>query len=80
MDRLESTEKPGNAKGKFKDDALEIERRRLRQHLGLGPEPGDRLSEPPQTQPLLFIEMTPGSTRVVPNTRRLYYLANYALL
>mgnify|MGYP006899221731 FL=1 len=50
---------PPNAK----PDPLEIERN-LRQHLGLGPNPGDPSADsPPQTQPLFFIEMTPDSRK-----------------
>ncbi|KAL4931660.1 uncharacterized protein BDV17DRAFT_241154 [Aspergillus undulatus] len=34
----------------------------IRQHLGLGPNPGDPpANSPPQTQPLFFIEMAPDS-------------------
>ncbi|CAP91151.1 hypothetical protein E8E15_000361 [Penicillium rubens] len=51
---------PPNAK----PDPLEIERKLLRQHLGLGPNPGDPPADsPPQIQPLFFIEMAPDSRR-----------------
>ncbi|GKZ16648.1 hypothetical protein AbraIFM66951_000116 [Aspergillus brasiliensis] len=43
------------------EDALDIDRRQLRQHLGLGPEPGDPPSNTPQIQPLFFIEQAPNS-------------------
>ncbi|KAL2864808.1 uncharacterized protein BJX67DRAFT_373627 [Aspergillus lucknowensis] len=43
-------------------DSLKIERKRLRQHLGLGPNPSDPpAGHPPQIQPLFFIERAPGS-------------------
>ncbi|KAH1545494.1 hypothetical protein KXX57_004575 [Aspergillus fumigatus] len=43
-------------------DSLKTERKLLRQHLGLGPNPGDPpAGPPPQTQPLFFIEMAPDS-------------------
>ncbi|CEL09490.1 hypothetical protein ASPCAL12626 [Aspergillus calidoustus] len=43
-------------------DTLEMERKLLRQHLGLGPNPGDPpANSPPQRQPLFFIEMAPDS-------------------
>ena len=41
---------------------LENESKRLRQHLGLSPEPGG-LSDPPKFQPLFFIEKAPDSLR-----------------
>ncbi|KAI9928440.1 hypothetical protein MW887_002485 [Aspergillus wentii] len=45
------------------DDMLKSERRNLRQHIGLGPEPGDPPSDPPAFQPLFFIELAPPSNR-----------------
>ncbi|BCR88962.1 uncharacterized protein ACHE_50160A [Aspergillus chevalieri] len=44
------------------DYILENEKKRLRQHLGLSPEPGGP-SDPPKFQPLFFIEMAPNSPR-----------------
>ncbi|KAL2822262.1 hypothetical protein BDW59DRAFT_149627 [Aspergillus cavernicola] len=45
-------------------DPLKIQRKLLRQHLGLGPNPGDPpANSPPQSQPLFFIEMAPDSRR-----------------
>lgn len=52
-----------DAEAKPDDDVLTIERRRLREHLGLGLEPGDPPSDPPQIQPLFFVEMAPDSRR-----------------
>lgn len=43
MDNLVSAEKPGDTKAKLEEDVLKI-KRCLRQHLGLGLEPGGRPS------------------------------------
>ncbi|KAK2734313.1 hypothetical protein FQN57_001718 [Myotisia sp. PD_48] len=43
------------------DDSLKWEKRSLRCHLGLGPEPGDPPSNSPRIQPLFFIEIAPDS-------------------
>ncbi|KAL3472604.1 hypothetical protein BJX99DRAFT_272841 [Aspergillus californicus] len=44
-------------------NSLHTQRRLLRQHLGLAPNPGSPARSPPQTQPLFFIEMAPDSNR-----------------
>lgn len=43
------------------EDLLIHEKRRLRRHLGLGENPGDSPSDPPEILPLFFIEKAPDS-------------------